>query len=238
MTILARGSLAGSGCVVEWLFTDRHGGVSVADYDSLNLGAHVADDPACVSVNRMRVAAELGAEHLAVMHQVHGRDVARVHDVADDPPSVDAIITSTPLLPLATQVADCVPVLLADPVGAQVAAVHAGWRGLAAGVVTAALEQLGASGPVSAWVGPAICPDCYEVSDEVRAQAVESVPAAYAVTRSGTPAIDLRGGVLAQLAAAGITGQVVGGCTLESPDLFSYRRSSVTGRQAGVIMLR
>lgn len=238
MAVLARGIVEDAGFAAEWLFTDRRDGVSVGPYASLNFGGKVGDDPHAVASNRAIIAGYVDAEALALMHQVHGRDVVRFDAVPIDPPDADACITGVPDLPLATQVADCVPVLLADLAGGQVAAVHAGWRGVAADVVGAVLDALDARGRVHAWIGPAICPRCYEVSAEVRDQVASTVAAAAATTPVGTPAVDLRAGVLAQLAARGVSGTLIGGCTFEDPDLYSFRREPVTGRQVGVIVLR
>jgi YfiH family protein len=239
VAVLARGRVEGeTAFAAEWIFTDRQGGVSTGDYAALNLGDHVGDDVDAVLANRARVAAELDAEALALVEQVHGRDVARVSTATAPPPEADAVITDVLDLPVAVLTADCVPVLLADLVGGQVAAVHAGWRGVVADVVGATLARLAAPGPVHAWVGPAICPGCYEVSEEVRAEVAGVVPEAFSQTRAGTPAVDVRAAVLAQLARHGIVGELVGGCTYEDPDLYSFRRDPVTGRQAAAIVLR
>lgn len=239
MAVLARGRVEGEGAfAAEWLFTDREGGASTGDYAAFNLGGSVGDDPQAVATNRAHVASLLDADALALVRQVHGRDVARLDAPATTPPDADAVITDVVGLPVAVQTADCVPILLADLVGGQVAAVHAGWRGVVADVVGEALAALAAPGPVQAWVGPAICPGCYEVSAEVRDEVAAVVPEASAFTRSGTPAVDVRAGVLAQLARRGVTGEVVGGCTYEDPHLYSFRRAPVTGRQVGAIVLR
>lgn len=238
MGVLARGRVDDGDTSAEWLFTDRHGGASTGAFSSLNLGASVGDDAVAVAANRAQVASWLDEPALALVRQVHGRDVVRIDEVPDEPPPADAVVTDRVGLPVATQVADCVPILLADVRGGQVAAVHAGWRGVAADVVGAALDVLRAEGPVHAWVGPAICPGCYEVSEGVRDEVAAVVPEAASATRVGTASLDLRAGVLAQLARRGIAGTVIGGCTYESPDLFSYRRDEVTGRQVGVIVLR
>jgi polyphenol oxidase len=236
--VLARGVTDEGPLRAEWLFTNRRGGHSSAPYDSLNVGGSVGDDPDAVLANRAEVARLIGADRIALVRQVHGRDVAVVSAVPDPPPDADAVITDVPGLPVGTQVADCVPILLADLRGARVAAVHAGWRGVAADVIGAAIERLNPSGPVRAWVGPAICPRCYEVSAEVRDEVGAMVPEGAASTDRGTPAVDLRAGVLAQLRRHGIAGTLVGGCTYESSDLYSFRRDQVTGRQMGVIVLR
>ena len=257
MGVVARGRVegdpldGGSAFAAEWLFTDRRDGVSSGEFASLNVGASVGDDPVAVSTNRAVVAGLVDADVLALVRQVHGRDVARLSAPAATPPDADAVLTDVVDLPIAVQTADCVPILLADLRSGQVAAVHAGWRGVVADVVGAALDEMtahsgrrpdGGTAPlldrVHAWIGPAICPGCYEVSEEVRAEVAAAAPEAFAQTRTGTPAVDVRAGVAAQLARRGIAAEIVGGCTFEDPDLYSYRRDAVTGRQAGVIVLR
>lgn len=239
MAVLARGLVEGDGpFAAEWVFTDRRDGTSTGEYAELNVGASVGDDPVAVEANRSRIAGYLGAESLALVRQVHGRDVARLEAPPASPPEADAIVTAVPGLPIAVQTADCVPVLLADLSGGQVAAVHAGWRGVVADVIGAAIDDMAPAGVVQAWIGPAICPGCYEVGEEVRAEVSAAAPEAYAQTRSGTPAVDVRAAVAAQLSRRGIAAELVGGCTFEDPLLYSYRREPVTGRQAAVIVLR
>ena len=227
-------------------FTDRHGGVSAPPYDALNLGGHVGDDPVAVEANRDRVAAAVGVprERLVFMTQVHGAGVAVVDGgrPAGEPlPEVDALVTAQPGLALAVLVADCAPVLLADPAAGVVAAAHAGRTGMAVGVVHTtldAMESLGARAErVVARVGPTVCGYCYEVPDELRASVAAAVPAGFGVTRRATPSVDVPSGVLSQLADRGVDAQWVGPCTLESADHFSFRRNRVTGRSAGVVVV-
>ena len=225
--------------------TDRRGGASAAPYDTFNLGAHVGDDPAAVAANRARVARELRVpeDRLVWMTQVHGTGVAVVDGPQQGPvPDVDALVTATPGLVLCVLVADCVPVLLADPVAGVVAAVHAGREGVRQGVVPAALAamtRLGARpGDVTALLGPAVCGACYEVPAAMQAELARVVPGAAVRTRKGTPGLDLRAGLDARLRAAGVP-EVVHDprCTVEDPRLFSHRRDGVTGRQAGLVWL-
>lgn len=233
----------------HFAFTDRWGGVSAAPYERLNLGGAVGDDPAAVRANRTAAAESLGLDAARVvwMNQVHGRDVAVVDGpwdsaASDEIPAVDALVTTRPNLALAVLTADCVPVLLADPVAGVAAAAHAGRPGLVAGVVPAAVEAMVARGAapsrITARTGPAVCGGCYEVPDDMRAQVAASVPESWSETTWGTPAVDVVAGVHAQLAALGITdrhrSQV---CTRESADHFSYRRDRVTGRLAGYVWL-
>ncbi|MFF5257560.1 peptidoglycan editing factor PgeF [Actinomadura viridis] len=230
-------------------FTARSGGVSPAPYDSLNLGGAVGDDPAAVRDNRHRVAAALGVEpgRTAWMRQVHGADVRVVTDPGDldapDAPAVDATVTTVPGVALAVLVADCAPVLLADPVAGVAGAAHSGRPGTAAGVVPALVKrmlELGADPErIVAAIGPAACGACYEVPERMRDEVTAVVPAAHAVTRAGTPGLDIRAGIVAQLAADGVTGvRIDPRCTIESPELFSYRRDGRTGRFAGYVWLK
>ncbi|MCU0266886.1 MAG: peptidoglycan editing factor PgeF [Actinomycetia bacterium] len=235
--------LAGSvGGLARWAVTDRHGGVSEPPYDRLNLAEHVGDDPPAVAANRARLLAALeGARGVAFMRQVHGRAVTVVAAAPGEPPECDALVTATPGLVLAALVADCVPVLLADPDAGVVAAAHAGREGVRLGVVDATLEVMAALGAratrTRAVLGPAVCPACYEVPQPLRTQVAAVAPAAHAVSRWGTPALDLRAGLAARLAGHGVEVTAVGGCTVETPQLYSFRRDGVTGRFAGLVWL-
>lgn len=224
----------------SFAFTTREGGVSLPPYDSLNLGRHVGDDPAAVAENRRRVAEAVGVTDLVVADQVHGIDVVEVTGPWPGAvPQADALVTRVRRLALGVLVADCTPVLLAAPAEGVVGVAHAGRKGMAAGVVTAlldAMRDLGAR-TVLARVGPSICPRCYEVPAELREQVAARVPVAASVTRSGTPALDVAGGVLEQLAPHCWDLEQVPGCTAESPELFSYRRDATTGRSAGLVWL-
>jgi len=228
----------------RWAFSDRAGGTSGAPYDSLNLGGHVGDDPTAVLANRARLADDLGVpvDSLVFMDQVHGASVCRVD--AEQPvavPSTDGVVTTEPGLVLVVLVADCVPVLLADPVAGVVAAVHAGRPGVHRRIVLEAVREMAAVGArpetTTALLGPSVCAGCYEVPDAMRAEVAAAVPATWATSRTGTPALDLRAGLAAELAAEGIVAEAVGPCTAESPHLFSYRRDGRTGRFAGAIWL-
>ena len=243
-------------------FTGRAGGSSVPPYATLNLGLAVGDDPRRVLANRRRVATVLGlAGHpWALARQVHGATILRVGTggpgagaggLGPGPPEGkaplgegDGLVTGEAGVVLAVLTADCAPVLLADPGAGVVGAVHAGWRGLAAGVVeagVAAMAGLGADpAAVVGLVGPAVGGCCYEVGPDVREAVGDRYPAALATTRDGRPALDPAAGVAQALERAGV-GQVrvAGECTVDLAERhFSHRRDhGRTGRQAGLIAL-
>jgi YfiH family protein len=240
LTLPAEGGRA----AVRWGFTRAPGWVSVGPHAGLNLAEHVGDDPAAVRANRELLAADLGLapERLVFMNQVHGARVATVcgpWGAGAAPDEADAMVTVEPGLALAVMVADCVPVLLADPAAGVVAVAHAGRPGMIAGVVpavVAAMRAAGATDIVSA-VGPSVCGRCYEVPDTMRAQGAAVAPVSATVSWTGTPALDVASGVVAQLREAGVASIAwVPGCTRESPHLYSYRRTPVTGRFAGVVV--
>lgn len=230
------------GRAIDVGFTDAGDGVSSGSLSSLNLGGRVGDEPANVATNRAAVAAAVGVvpDELIFMHQSHSDRVVDIEPGGTREPEGDGIVTSLPGVALAVLVADCTPVLLADPAAGVVAAVHAGRPGMMARIVDRALDRMathGATNPVAV-VGPSVCPRCYEVPLELREQAAAISPESRAVSWTGTPAIDVAAGVVAQLHARGVTTTWVPGCTRESDRLFSYRRDKHTGRFAGVIVQR
>jgi polyphenol oxidase len=238
-------SLPDLGEGVRAAFSGRAGGVSEPPYQSLNLGLGVNDDAAAVQANRAALAGacDLPPASLTFMRQVHGADVWYAGPKAAEPPvPVDAMFTDVPGRALCVLVADCVPVLVADPAARIIGAAHAGREGLVAGVVpalVATMIEAGASpARMRAVTGPAICGGCYEVPELMRARVSATEPAASCDTFAGTPGLDIAAGVRAQLAAAGVGSIVADGrCTMESGGLFSYRRDGVTGRFAGLIWL-
>lgn len=224
--------------------TDRVGGASGPPYQGLNLALHVGDDRAAVLQNRARVAAELAVPRLAWMDQVHGRAVAQVDAAYPDSPGgpaqVDALVTRQRGLALAVLVADCTPVLAADPWAGVVGVAHAGRRGLQLGVVPAliaAMRDLGAH-DIVAVIGPSICGRCYRVPLALQEEVAAGCPAASSTARDGSPSLDIAAGVAAQLAELGVPVDARPGCSAEDPGLFSYRRDGgVTGRYAGFAWL-
>ena len=234
----------------QWLFTDRRGpagprepGGSGLSDDSFNLGLHVGDDPDLVHANRSALAHRLGLESsgLVFMDQVHGTRIAEITGPqAGTVPAADGMITAASGLGLAVLVADCVPVLAADRTAGVIGVAHAGRLGAAGGIVPAliaAMTGLGARPEdLEVLVGPAICGRCYEVPAAMRAEVDARLPGAACTTAAGTAGLDLRAGILAQLAALGIgTVDIDPRCTREDPTLYSHRRSAPTGRFAGVV---
>jgi YfiH family protein len=224
---------------VRFLYRDSRqvdgGSVQVGFTDALPLIDTVVEARRTV----LAEVAQATASTPVVMHQVHGAEVHLVDDgpVDDAPPQVDALVTARRDVALMTRAADCVPVLLVSAEGLT-GAVHAGRRGVALAVVTAAVDRLhdlGAS-DVTAWVGPHICGGCYEVPAEMQEEVAALVPATRATTTWGTSALDLGAGVRHQLEVAGCRVVEVGRCTREDDELPSYRREgAAAGRLAGVV---
>ena len=226
---------------VRALATTRTGGVSAGAYASLNLATHVGDDPAAVAENRRRLRAHLPAEPLW-LSQVHGTTVARAEDAAEGV-AADAAFTRRAGRVCAVLTADCLPVLLCNDAGTVVAAAHAGWRGLAGGVIETALRATNEPpARLLAWLGPAIGPQAFEVGAEVRATFLAHSPdaaAAFAAKENGKWLADLYRLAEQRLNALGVSRVYGGGrCTfLEADCFYSYRREKTTGRMASLIWL-
>jgi polyphenol oxidase len=226
---------------VRAVVTTRAGGSSRGPYDSFNLGAHVGDDPAAVERNRERLRASLPADPVW-LQQVHG---TKVVDAATALPlaRADAAVARIRHVVCAVLTADCVPVLLAGRGGDVVAIAHAGWRGLSAGVIEAAVASTGTpAASVIAWLGPAIGPRAYEVGPEVREAFVRrdaAAAAAFVPRHDDRFLADLFMLARQRLAAAGV-GAVYGGgrCTYtEAERFYSYRREPATGRFASLVWI-
>jgi YfiH family protein len=181
-----------------------------------------------------------GADVVAI-DRVEGRDRVREPEAAADRlPAADGQVAAAPAVGLMVRVADCVPVVLADPAARVVGVAHAGRRGVELDVVTRTVERMRDLGAVdiAAWVGPHICGRCYEVPATMREEVAAAVPTTFARTSWGTPALDLGAGVTAQLAAAGVAVTTVPGCTLEDDRFHSHRRDgAAAGRFAGLVWL-
>jgi YfiH family protein len=226
---------------VRTLQTTRLGGVSAAPYASLNLGDHVGDAPLAVERNRILLNTLLPSEPVW-LEQAHGTIVANA-DRADCLPQADACIARQRAAVCVVMTADCLPVLLCDQQGSVVGVAHAGWKGLAAGVIEATVQAMNvAPQNLMAWLGPAISQDAFEVGDEVRAAFIAAQPqaaSAFIPGQQGKWLADIYTLARLRLNALGIT-QIYGGdcCTYrDSERFFSYRRDGVTGRMGTFIWL-
>jgi YfiH family protein len=226
---------------VHALQTTRIGGFSRAPYDSLNLGSHVADAPLDVARNRILLNTLMPSEPVW-LEQVHGMVVANA-DSASCLPQADACIATHRSAVCVVMTADCLPVLLCDQQGTVVGAVHAGWKGLAAGVIEATVQAMNAPPQnLMAWLGPAISQDAFEVGAEVREVFITADPqasAAFVAGQDGKWLADIYALARLRLNALGIT-KIFGGdyCTyLEADKFFSYRRDGTTGRTGTFIWL-
>ncbi len=232
--------------------TTRLGGVSVAPYDSLNLGYATADDRASVTQNERLTAAALGVPEADIrwVYQVHGVDVHHAESLPQNAPlggteiKGDAVVSHTPGLVCAVKVADCMPVLFAARNGSAVGAAHAGWRGLSGGVLERTVAAMRvAPEHLVAWLGPCIGPTAFEVGEEVRAAFVahDALAAVHCVQRAtpGKFLCDMYSIARQRLLAMGVS-DVSGGeyCTFNQPALFfSHRREAITGRMAAFVWI-
>jgi YfiH family protein len=228
---------------VRAVVTSRAGGVSKKPYDTFNLAAHVGDDPAAVRANRARLREALKPPaEPAWLRQVHGVNVIDAAQ-AHGEPEADGAFAARPGVVCAVLTADCLPVLLCDRAGTRVAALHAGWRGLASGVIEQGVRALAVGGgELLAWLGPAIGREEFEVGAEVRAAFVAHDPAAERAFRPRADGKYLADSVqLARqrLMAVGVADVYGGGfCTVrDSERFYSYRRDGRTGRMASLIWL-
>ena len=226
---------------VRALQTTRLGGCSPYPWNGLNLGDHVGDEPDRVAANRAELRQVLPAEPLW-LEQVHGIRVVDAADAAQRP-AADAALARQGGVVCAVMTADCLPVLFCDRAGSVVAAAHAGWRGLQAGILEATIAAMAvAPTEILAWLGPAIGPQVFEVGDEVRAAFVAADPAAARAFRAhaaGKWLADIYWLARQRLQAAGIRA-ISGGdfCTVsDAQRFFSYRRDGVTGRMATLVWL-
>jgi len=236
---------------VHALCTTRDGGVSAAPYDSLNLGLHVQDEVQAVMHNRTLLQQACGVRPV-FLSQVHGVDVLRVDAQTPDGSTADACWTDGPDAACTIMVADCLPVLLTDQQGRSVAAAHAGWRGLAAGVLEATLGQVCRAShcdpsEVVAWLGPCIGPNAFEVGDDVRLamhEAVDSSECFVPTGQAGKWWADLSGLARRRLRRAGVSAlygndSTPPWCTVtDASRFFSYRRDGRSGRFAACIWLQ
>ena len=237
---------------IQHAFFTRQGGVSTGIYAGLNVGRGSADEPADVAENRRRAAAHFGLEPqaLSTCYQIHSATALSAdRGWGDERPQGDAVVTATPHLICGALAADCAPILLADPSARIVASAHAGWKGLAAGVLEATLQKMQSKRPSAsgwrAWVGPGIGAKAFQVGDEVRV-AFNGAGAEQAglflpdPLEPGKWRADLAGLACWRLAQMGVSQVENSGlCTVNDPaqQFFSYRRDRVTGRMATLAWL-
>ena len=228
---------------VKAIATTREEGSSVGPYQGLNLGMHVGDTPEVVLQNRQWLQQQLAlAEAPVWLNQTHSIDVVSLEQPHSEALDADGSYTAQAQLPCVVMTADCLPVILCDRQGTQVAAVHAGWRGLVDGIIEQAVAQFSVPGSeIMAWLGPAIGPQAFEVGGEVRDQFLaHDGAAAEAFQPHGEKWLaDLYQLARQRLAKVAVT-DVFGGdfCTFSDAERFySYRRDGVTGRQATLIWL-
>ncbi|CAE6886399.1 Polyphenol oxidase [Vibrio sp. B1FIG11] len=227
---------------VKAFASTRVGGFSTAPYQGLNLGAHVGDDLSIVEKNRDWLAQQAKMPSAPIwLNQTHSTVVAQVSDPTTQLLDADGVFTSSSQVVCSAMTADCLPVLLTNTQGTQVAAVHAGWRGLANGIVENALELF--SGEVMAWLGPAIGPQAFEVGEDVLQAFVDFDSQAHQafIPRDveGKWLADMSKLATQRLNKFGITQVFDSGlCTFQDKeDFYSYRRDGVTGRQATFIWI-
>ena len=221
---------------MNYSFTDRTGGLSTGAFLSNNVATHVGDEVATVLANRARLESDLGLP-LQFMDQVHGDVVATIGNEIVAAPTADALITQNAGIGLAVMVADCIPLLLSN--ARSVAAVHVGRKGLMNEVAMKAIQAMRSidSSEITAVVGPSICGQCYEVSEDIYMEVSTRFPLAASTTPNDSFALNLSRPLMDQLQKSGVRVVDEGRCTVEDSALFSYRRDGVTGRQVGVVWL-
>jgi YfiH family protein len=228
---------------VSIAMTNRHGGVSASPFDSLNLGTHVGDDIYSVMQNRQMLQQQLGLTcPITWLDQVHGTQVLELDSLKPTEPVIaDAVYSRSAGQVCAVMTADCLPILLCNKAGTEVAAVHAGWRGLCYGVIEAAVAKFNApNSELIAYLGPAIGPSTFEVGNEVReAFCQQDIKAEHCfIAHNDKYFANLEGLAQLRLRALGISHiHSASVCTFSDLDYFSYRRSTPTGRMASLIWI-
>jgi YfiH family protein len=220
---------------MPYRFTKRTGGESHGAFASLNLAMHVGDSELVVAQNRL--IADKYFTPVQYMNQVHGNRIAIIEEQSDEAPTADALVTGIPGVTLGVMVADCIPLLLISK--EVVGAVHVGRKGLMNAITSITIELMRDMGATSiqAVMGPSICGRCYEVSADIYHEVIAAHPKSKSSTSSGNFALDLPAALRSVLENESIPIVDQFSCTVEDPELFSYRRDGVTGRQAGLICL-
>jgi len=221
--------------MAQLLFTARHGGTSVGNFESLNLGDHVGDDAEAVAQNREILKSLLSQVEPIFMNQVHGNDVVEVDEHTVSPITADALVTRKTGLPLTVLSADCLPILIK---GRNVAGViHAGRKGILNGIIERTLSKIRTltDSELVATIGPAICGRCYEVDVQMYLDAIAIEPSL--ATSVETHRLDLKKAAAVQLERGSVLVNDLEICTAHDPNFFSYRRDGASGRNAGVVVL-
>lgn len=233
---LTSGSLAGT---ASYRFSTRHGGVSSTPFESLNVASWVGDDPIAVAENLTILSKDISLP-IHLMRPEHG---VTVQDVFGDEPELkraDILVTTKPMVALAASSADCVSLIATSTKKKFLLVAHIGWRGAASGIAKKILDTAVLYGvfptELTITLGPAICGNCYEVELSVQEQVCSQLPAA-AVTSAKYIGLDLRTGLSDFFSKAGSQVSNDLPCTMESPDLYSYRRDHQTGRQVAIAWL-
>jgi YfiH family protein len=221
--------------MAQLLFTARHGGTSVGNFESFNLGDHVGDDAEAVAQNREILKSLLSQVEPIFMNQVHGNEVIEVDEDTVSPITADALVTRKTGLPLTVLSADCLPILIK---GRNVAGViHAGRKGILNGIIERTLSKIRTltDSELVATIGPAICGRCYEVDVQMYLDAIAIEPSL--ATSVETHCLDLKKAAAVQLKSGNVLVNDLEICTAHDPNFFSYRRDGASGRNAGVVVL-
>ncbi len=221
--------------MAQLVFTARHGGTSVGNFASFNLGDHVGDDAGAVAENRKILRGLLSQVEPVFMNQVHGNEVVEVDELSVSPITADALVTRKAGLPLTVLSADCLPILIQ---GRNVAgAIHAGRKGILNGIIERTISKMRTftDTQLVATIGPAICGRCYEVDVQMYLEAIAIEPSL--ATSAETHCLDLKKAAFVQLQRGNVIVNDLEICTAHDPNFFSYRRDGVSGRNAGVIVL-
>lgn len=230
---------AGESLKARWLFTSRFSpyGASVGLFENFNMAPYVGDEVESVSHNRNAVATLMRGKTNAVVwpHLTHSTTVLEVTSAADEISSADILFTVNPDVTLATLSADCVPLIALAKNTPFILTAHIGWKGAAQGIgsIIEHIFRLHTDGDVDVILGPAICGNCYQVEKLRQEQVLQALPE----SQVGESGIDIRVGLAAYFKRCGHDVQMIGPCTFESSDLFSYRRDTKTGRQAALVQL-
>ena len=228
---------------IQAITTTRKGGASLPPFSSFNVGEHVGDNPESVAKNRRLLQESLNLEHIQWLNQVHGSHVVDINVHQSIPPDADAAFTRKANIGLAIMTADCLPILLVDDAGTQIAAIHGGWRPLASNIIKNTINQFSTNSNIKAWLGPCIGPTAFEVGSEVRQQFIELSPYlehAFTPNQPNKYFANLHAIAKVLLHQEGIVEiDEQNDCTYSLPEqYFSYRRSGKTGRMVSLIAIK